>query len=215
MFKSVKPDMRAIHMAHCFQDEYEGSCKYGDADCPAAKSAAMDALIADSADMIDAPDYLDDAEGLGRWRDEARRGHGHDMASVNINSLRRLIDTIDRLSAALASGHTPSPCPGCAAKDEVMEAFKAQVSAGVTETLHIASQVEVSLGSAVLTRIRNRLSRFIIPPTDPVAEALKAAETALHELESYSPLKGIPPRTQIIRAALAELKSRLPLGGAK
>lgn len=51
--------------------------------------------------LYGAPDYLDDAEGLERWRDEARRGSGHDMAPININSLRRLIDTIDRLTDAL------------------------------------------------------------------------------------------------------------------
>jgi hypothetical protein len=28
-----------IHLSHCNQGEYEGSCKYGDADCPALKKA--------------------------------------------------------------------------------------------------------------------------------------------------------------------------------
>jgi len=27
-----------VHAAHCFQDEYEDSCKYGDSDCPMQKS---------------------------------------------------------------------------------------------------------------------------------------------------------------------------------
>lgn len=26
----------AVHLAHCYQGEYEHSCKYGDDDCPAA-----------------------------------------------------------------------------------------------------------------------------------------------------------------------------------
>ncbi len=26
---------RGTHMSHCYQGEYEGSCKYGDRDCPA------------------------------------------------------------------------------------------------------------------------------------------------------------------------------------
>jgi len=54
------------------------------------------------------------------------------------------------------------------------EAFRQEVSEAVTETLQIAGQVEVSLGSAVLTRMRNRLSRFIIaPPVDPVEQTLR------------------------------------------
>lgn len=43
------------------------------------------------------PDYLDDPEGLERFRDAVRENRGHDMAAVNHNSLGRLIDTIDRL----------------------------------------------------------------------------------------------------------------------
>lgn len=57
-----------------------------------------------------------------------------------------------------------------------------------------------------IERFRATLSRFIIPPADPVAEALKAAIHAyggeLIEGENFD-------------MAVAELKSRLPLGGAK
>jgi len=42
-----------------------------------------------------------DPEALDRWRDHAREGSGHDMASVNKNTLYRLIGTIDKLAAAL------------------------------------------------------------------------------------------------------------------
>jgi hypothetical protein len=31
----VARDHPGVHMSHCFQGEYEGSCKYGDDDCPA------------------------------------------------------------------------------------------------------------------------------------------------------------------------------------
>jgi hypothetical protein len=48
-------------------------------------------------------DYLDDPEGLERLRQSATENAGHDMAVCNNHSLRRLIDTIERLKAALAS----------------------------------------------------------------------------------------------------------------
>jgi hypothetical protein len=43
------------------------------------------------------PDYIDDPDGLERFRHDVTRNPGHDMAAVNYNSLGRLIDTIERL----------------------------------------------------------------------------------------------------------------------
>ena len=76
---------------------------------------------------------------------------------------------------ALASGHTPSPCPGCAAKDEALEAFKADLSDTLIEYY---GGYQNSLGED--------LSRFIIPPADPVAEALKAEALAIVLAESIT-----------------------------
>lgn len=53
--------------------------------------------------LYQGPDYIDDPDGLERWRQAAIKGRGHDMAPININTLRRLIDTIERLRAALAA----------------------------------------------------------------------------------------------------------------
>ncbi len=57
-----------------------------------------------------------DVDGLNRWREHASEGGGHDMASLNKNSLRRLIGTIDKL-AAMASA------PSLAAQDGLVEAL--------------------------------------------------------------------------------------------
>ncbi len=32
-----------VHMSHCNQGEYEGSCKYGDTDCPALTDEKLNA----------------------------------------------------------------------------------------------------------------------------------------------------------------------------
>lgn len=45
------------------------------------------------------PDYVDDPDGLARFRQDVIVNDGHDMAPVNYNSLGRLIDTIERLRA--------------------------------------------------------------------------------------------------------------------
>lgn len=44
-----------------------------------------------------------DPEALDRWREDARKNRGHDIASVNNNTLRRLIGTIDTLSGMNAA----------------------------------------------------------------------------------------------------------------
>ena len=93
------------------------------------------------------------------------------------------------------SGHTPSPCPGCAAKDEAMAEIAAVCS---DPKMDFAWQVD---------RIETIASRFISPPADPVAEALKAAIHAYWPTREWSDIG--------FEDALAELKKRLPLGGAK
>lgn len=71
--------------------------------------------------------------------------------------------TLPRI-AALASGHTPSPCPHCAAKDEAMAAFKAEVS----------RVMRMMVGMDFQSNRECLAQPFIIPPADPLAEALKA-----------------------------------------
>lgn len=38
--RSAARSDEAVHLSHCHQGEYEGSCKYGDADCPAAPTTS-------------------------------------------------------------------------------------------------------------------------------------------------------------------------------
>lgn len=52
--------------------------------------------------LYGAHDYLQDPEGLERFRSLAVEQSGHKMAPININSLRRLLDTISRLKQALS-----------------------------------------------------------------------------------------------------------------
>lgn len=57
------------------------------------------------------PDFLEDQDGLDRWRETAAIGNGHDMASANKNTIQRFVQTIDRLKLALAATPTPSAQP--------------------------------------------------------------------------------------------------------
>jgi hypothetical protein len=51
-------DDEAVHMAHCYYGEYEGSCKYGDDNCPATPPQAGDAEREIIDDMVAA--WLDE-----------------------------------------------------------------------------------------------------------------------------------------------------------
>lgn len=134
---------------------------------------------------------------------EAARAENADLTN-RLAEIARLLATYQAMfrakrqliedAHALASGHTPSPCPSCAAKDEAMEAFKADLSDTLIE---FYGGYENSRGED--------LSRFIIPPADPLAEALKAALKAWYRMP-------VPDEGKSFAAALAELKSRL--GGA-
>lgn len=55
------------------------------------------------------PDYVDDPDGLARFREQVRHGRGHDMAICNNNSLGRLIDTIERLRAERDAALSATP----------------------------------------------------------------------------------------------------------
>ena len=39
-----RDEMLPVHLAHCNMGDYEGTCKYGDADCPALQIAAPGAV---------------------------------------------------------------------------------------------------------------------------------------------------------------------------
>lgn len=80
--------------------------------------------------------------------------------------------------AALASGHTPSPCPSCAAKDEAMEAMRADL----VEIDGLLTNAPDS--PSVIADAKAIAAPYRIPPADPLAEALKIAEAALAELKS-------------------------------
>ncbi len=41
----VNDDNIGVHMSHCNQGEYKGSCKYGDDNCPALKDEALNKII--------------------------------------------------------------------------------------------------------------------------------------------------------------------------
>jgi hypothetical protein len=41
LLMAKKKNDKAVHLAHCNQGEYKGSCKYGDKDCPALKLNAV------------------------------------------------------------------------------------------------------------------------------------------------------------------------------
>lgn len=147
---------------------------------------------------------------------EAARAENADLTN-RLAEIARLLATYQAMfrakrqliedAHALASGHTPSPCPSCAAKDEAMEAFKADVSEAMVELDERLK--EAGLSSSSKSRII--ASRFIIPPADTVAEALKAAWTKLWPEDT-----GIPTACQALRDELAKHGLELSrLGGAK
>jgi hypothetical protein len=66
----------AIHMAHCYQGEYEDTCKYGDDDCPAApksktttEQAALDAYWA-AKTPAEERDAVSRMKALGIWKED-------------------------------------------------------------------------------------------------------------------------------------------------
>lgn len=105
---------------------------------------------------------------------EAARAENADLTN-RLAEIARLLATYQAMfrakrqliedAHALASGHTPSPCPSCAAKDEAMAERAREVSEAIAQY-----ERELNGGAGNFTPLR----RFIIPPADPVAEALKA-----------------------------------------
>lgn len=54
------------------------------------------------------PDFVEDSDGLDRWRQHAREGSGHAMAEANKNTLFRMVQTIDQLKWDLAQARASS-----------------------------------------------------------------------------------------------------------
>lgn len=96
--------------------------------------------------------------------------------------------------ANFASGHTPSPCPSCAAKDEAM----AEMRATITEAMDLG----------VTEEAWDVLKPYRIPPADPVADELRSL-IAEHNVDI-----GQAGFDAMLAWHKGEL-SRLPLGGAK
>lgn len=55
------------------------------------------------------PDFVADTAGLDHWRADALIGGGHDMTTVNKNTLFRFVETIDKLIALLDAAPSPAP----------------------------------------------------------------------------------------------------------
>lgn len=145
---------------------------------------------------------------------EAARAENADLTN-RLAEIARLLATYQAMfrakrqliedAHALASGHTPSSCPSCAAKDEAM----AEIDYLANTNLDVLNKMNGAPDRC--SAIRAITSRFITPPADPVAEALKAL-IAEH---------GVEVSDAGFDAMLAWHKSRLEgakwsrLGGAK
>jgi len=85
------------------------------------------------------PDFIDDREGLERWRESSRTGNGHKLVANN-NTVFRFVQTIDRLTnrsdepsaAAHETAHHSSPTPD-------------QVIAELCEALHYLAEFVVDI----------------------------------------------------------------------
>lgn len=74
----------------------------------------------------------------------------------------------------LASGHTPTPCPDCAAKDEAMEAMRADLVEIDELASHPANDWNRHDPGYRTHAVAKRAVKYRIPPAEPLAEALKA-----------------------------------------
>lgn len=190
------------------EDNFQGESEYEAVVAHAQALANLEAARAENADLTNRLAEIEtkaweDARDLVRGTNaDLCKGGARQAYMVILDALTNAINRPSQRSylTNLASGHTPSPCPSCAAKDEAMAAFKAEVSDAIQE--YCGGPKYVPSGS---------LSRFIIPPADPVAEALKAAWTKLWPEDT-----GIPTACQALRDELAKHGLELSrLGGAK
>ena len=74
-----------------------------------------------------------DPEALTRYRSQVRENNGHDMASINYNSLRRLITLIDRQASAVAAWNRRATTePAGDLVDRVAKAIQSHTISGPT-----------------------------------------------------------------------------------
>lgn len=61
--KALVERLRGVHLAHCYQGDYEDGCKYGDDDCPAASdrlTAPVDGVAVERVARVIAHDAMSD-----------------------------------------------------------------------------------------------------------------------------------------------------------
>lgn len=141
------------------------------------------------------PDFIQDREGLERWRASALEGSGHDMAHVNKNTLHRFVQTVDNLEAALADArrqiagyqHHLRECEQIAGKalgypwfkDDQVNFPGATEEAGVCIGDHVGDTIVAELAAAYAKRgeLINR------PEVDDFARGVQLE--AAHQVERY------------------------------
>ena len=103
-----------------------------------------------------------DPEALDRWRDHAREGGGHDMSSVNKNTLVRLIGTIDALSDFIPPllKERRELKDECASMLETLREVNDRHNAAVQEAIEAKAECKRLRGQSDLISDKSRLERL-------------------------------------------------------
>lgn len=122
------------------------------------------------------PDYIDDPDGLERFRQAVRSNAGHDMADVNYNSLGRLIDTIERLRSERDTALSPQtlPAPGEVEKAATRLRDRAAMYAATKPGQHDIATILATVAAAndegvaeAAFRAGHRAARIRYVPAEP------------------------------------------------
>jgi hypothetical protein len=137
--------------------------------------------------LYGSPDYLDDPDGLARWREVSKQHGGHDKAPINIHSLRRLLDTIERLRSALRAHPAPDQSAHCSG--EVVEGLR--IAAGIVESDLCAAEETKDAdwegqSREALDAVNSAIAALSAPRPDEGVEALReiAAQKLPDELDN-------------------------------
>lgn len=155
------------------------------------------------------PDYIDDPDGLERFRQAVLSNSGHDMAAVNHNSLGRLIDTIERLRRERDAALSPQTLAAPGEVEHIADAGNMVEVECIRRAIwgYVNAQPE---DAAMLPLVQFLANRDVF-----LAEAIAPATVAAANDEAFT--RGVEAAAKVAdaeeRAADAEMASYDSYGG--
>ena len=164
------------------------------------------------------PDYLDDPDGLERFRQAVLTNSGHDMAAVNHNSLGRLLDTIERLRGERdAAFATTPPKSGDAVREAV--ARLSQIEGFFTAAGHAEWSADLRTILAALSANQGGdAGEYVLVPRELLREwytASFAAEIELTHADDDAECRPTPQHMREMEAMLAASPARTALSDSE